>query len=68
MRLLPVIKEDLEQYEEEDYEEPSSSTSGRFSRDYFDDFLLLFYDEVIWHKSTSVVGKMFDGKNSKESF
>ena len=56
MRLLPVIEEDLEQYEEEDYEEPSCTTSGRFSWDDFDDFFLSYYDESIWHKSTSVGG------------
>ena len=68
MRLLPVIEEDLEQYEEEDYEEPSSSTSGRFSRDDVNDFCIPAYDELIWNKSTSVVGQMFGGNNSKESF
>ena len=68
MRILPVIEEDLEQYEEEDYEYPSCSTPGRFSRDDVDDFCLPTYDEFIWQKSTSVVGQMFGGKNSKESF
>ena len=68
MRLLPVTGEDLEQYEEEDYEEPSCSTSSRFVRDDFDDFLLPYYDESIWKKYTSVSGQMFNGRNSKESF
>ena len=68
MRLLPVVEQDLEQYEEEVYEEPSCSTSGRFSRDDVDDLLIPSYDEAIWEKSTSVVGQMFGGKNSKESF
>ena len=45
MSLLPVIKEDLEQYEEEDYEEASYSTSSRFSRNDFDYLLLPYYDE-----------------------
>ena len=67
MRLLPVIGEDLEQYEEEDYEEASYSTSSRFSRDDVDDFLLSYYDEIIWQKSTSVVGQMFNVKNYEES-
>ena len=38
MRLLPMIEEDLEQYEEEGYADTSCSTSGRGSRndaDYF---------------------------------
>ena len=63
-----MIEEDLEQYEEEDYEEPSSSTSSRFNRDDVNDFCIPAYDELIWNKSTSVVGQMFDGNNSKESF
>ena len=42
MRLLPVIEEEIEHYEEEDYEEPSCSTLGIFIRD----------DEVIWKKYT----------------
>ena len=68
MRILLVIKEYLEQYEEEDYEEPSCNTSGRFSRDDAYDLCLPSYDEVIWQKSTSGVGQMFGGNNSKESF
>ena len=46
MRFLPVIEEDLEQYEEEDYEETSCSTSGRFSRDDVDDLFLPDYGEI----------------------
>ena len=68
MRLLRLIEEYLEQYEEEDYEDPSCSTSGRFIRDDVDEFFLPAYDEVIWQKSTSVVGQMFNGKKSKEYF
>ena len=63
-----MIEENLDQYEEEDYEEPSSSTSGSFSRDDVNDFCIPAYDELIWNKSTSVVGQMFSGDNSKESF
>ena len=63
-----MIGEDLEQYEQEDYEQTSCSTSSRFSRDDVDDFLLPSYDESILQKSTSVGGQMFNGKNSKESF
>ena len=48
MRLLPVIEEDLEQYEEEDYEEPSSITSSRFNRDDVNDFCHL--GECFVHK------------------
>ena len=62
-----MIYEELEQYEEEEYGEPSYSTSSRFSRDDVD-FLLQYYNEVICHKYTSVIGQMFSGKNSKESF
>ena len=68
MRLLPVIEENLDQYEEEYYEEPSSSTSGSFSRDDVNDFCIPAYDELIWKRSTSVVGQMFGGNNSKEPF
>ena len=46
MRLLPLIKGDLEQYEEEDYEEHTYSSSGRFIRDDVDNFCLPAYDEV----------------------
>ena len=63
-----MIKEDLEQYEEEDYEYPSCSTSGRFIRDDVDDFFVPSFYEVIWKKYTSVLGQMFGGNNSKESF
>ena len=59
MRLLPVIEEDLEQYEEEDYEEASYSTSSRFSRDDVDDLLLPYYDELKWKKYTCFFGRMF---------
>ena len=68
MRLLLVIEEDLEQYDEEEYEEPSCSTSGRFSRDDVDYLFLPYYDESIWYKYTSFGVEMFNGKNSKESF
>ena len=68
MRLLPTIEEYLRNYEEEDYEDPSCSTSGRFNRDDVDDLCLPFYDEVIWWKYTSGVGQIFGGKNSKVSF
>ena len=54
--------------EEEGYEDPSSRSSSRFIRDDVDDLFLPTYDEVIWHKSIGVVGQMFGGKNSKESF
>ena len=63
-----MIEEEGEQYEEEDFEEPSCNSSGRFTRDDVDDFCLQEYDEVIWHTYTSVVGQMFGGKKSKESF
>ena len=48
MRLLPVIGNDLEQYEEEDYEDTSCSASGRFIRDDVDDFFGPTCYEVIW--------------------
>ena len=63
-----MIKEYLEQYEEEDYEYPLFSTSSRFIRDYVDELFFPAYDEIIWHKSTSVVGQMFGGNISKKSF
>ena len=63
-----MIEEDLEKYEEEYYEYPSFITSGRASRDDVDDLFLPYYDEFICKKYTSVVGQMFGGKNSKESF
>ena len=63
-----MIEEYLEQYEQEDYEDPSCNTSCKFSRDDAGDFFLPYCDESIWHKSTSVGDQMFNGGNSKESF
>ena len=63
-----MIEEDIEQYEEEDYEQPTCITLGRLCRDDIDDVLPPYYDESIWKKYTSVGGQMFNGKNSKESF
>ena len=62
-----MIEEDIEQYEEEDYEDPTCSTSSRLCRDYFDDLLPPYYYESIWKKYTSVGGQVFNGKNSKKS-
>ena len=67
MSLLPMIEEDIEQYEEEYYEEPTCSTSVILCRDYFYDFFPPYYDESIWHKSTSGGGQVLNGKNSKKS-
>ena len=61
-------EEDLEQSEEEGYEEPSCSTSGRGSRNDVDAFRLSAYDQTLWQKSTSIHGQMFNGRNSKEPF
>ena len=63
-----MINEEIKHYDEEDYEEPSCSTSGRFIMDDVDDLFLPSCDESIWHKYTSVGGQIFDGRNSKESF
>ena len=66
MRLLPIIEEDIEQYDEEDCEENTCSTSYILCRD---DFYVLFppyYDESIWQESISVDGQVFNGKNSKK--
>ena len=63
-----MIGEDLEQYEEDGYEDPSCSTSGRCSSNYVDYLWLLAYDESIWNKSTSVNGQILNERNSKESF
>ena len=62
MRLVALV------IEEEGYKEPSCSTSGIFSRVDVDDLFVLAYDEVMWNKFRRLVGQMFDGKNSKESF
>ena len=62
-----MIEKDIEQYEEEDYEEPTCSTSGILCRGDFDYFLPPYYDESIWQESTSVSGQVFNGKNSKKS-
>ena len=42
-----MIGEDLEQYEEEGYGDPSCGTLGRYSRNDVDDFLLQAYDESL---------------------
>ena len=57
-------EEDPEKYEEEDYEDPSCSTSGRGSRNDVDSFSLSAYDQTLWQKSTSIHGQMFNGRNS----
>ena len=67
MRLLPIIEEDIEQYDEEDCEEETCTKSYILCRDYFYDFLPPYYDESIWQESTSVGGQVFNGKNSKTS-
>ena len=63
-----MIKEDLEQYEEADYEDPSCNTSCIFIRYDVDEFFFPTYDEVIGNKSTSIVVQMLCGKKYKESF
>ena len=63
-----MVGKKFEEYEEEGYEEPSCSSSSRFIRDDVYELFRLEYDEFIWQKSTSVVGKMLHGKNFKESF
>ena len=65
MGLLPMIEENNEKYEQEDYEETTCSTSYILCRDDFYDFFPPYYDESIWQKSTSVGGQVFNGKNSK---
>ena len=61
-------EEDLEHSEEEGYEEPSCSASGRGSRNDVDAFRLSAYDQTLWQKSTSIHGQMFNGRNSKKPF
>ena len=67
MNLLPMIEEEIEQYEEYYYEETTYSTSYILCRDDVDDFLPPPYDESIWKKSTSVGGQVFNGKKSEKS-
>ena len=67
MRLLPIIEEDIEQHEEEDYEDTTCNTSYMLCRYDFDDFLPPYYEESIWRESTSVGGQVFNGKKSKTS-
>ena len=43
-----MIEEEIEQYEEEDYEDTTWSTSYISCRDNVDDFLLPTYDESTW--------------------
>ena len=62
-----MIEEDIELYEEENYEEPTCSTSGILCRDDVDYFFPPSYDESIWKKYISVDGQMFNGKNSMKS-
>ena len=62
-----MIEEGIEQYEEEDYEETTCSTSHILFRNYVDYFLPPYYYECIWNKYTSVDGQVFNGKNSKKS-
>ena len=61
-----MLEQDIEKYEEEDYEDTTCSTSYILCRDYFDDFFPPSYDESIWQESTSVSGQVFNGKNSKK--
>ena len=61
-----MIEEDIEQYEEEDYEDTKWSTSYILCRDDVDDFFPVSYDESVWKKSTSNGGQVFNGKNSKK--
>ena len=56
MRFLPMIEEYVEQYEEEDYEDTTCSTSYIVCRDDFDELFPPYYDESIWQESTSVSG------------
>ena len=61
-----MIKEYIEKYEEEYYEDPTSITLGILGRDDFDYLFPPYCDESIWHKSTSGSGQVFNGKNSKK--
>ena len=61
-----MIEEEIEQYEEEDYEETRCSTLVKLHRDDVDGFLTPSYDESIWQRPTSVGGQVFNGKNYKK--
>ena len=61
-----MIEKEIEQYEEEDYEEPRCNTSGRLCMDDIYGFLTPYYDESIWKRPTSVSGQVFNGKNCKK--
>ena len=67
MRLLPIIEEEIDQHEEEDYEDTTCNTSYMLCRYDVDDLLPPYYDESIWKKSTSVGGQVFNGNNSEKS-
>ena len=66
MRLLAIIEEDIEQYDEEYSEEKTCSTSYILCRDDVYDLFPPYYDESIWQESTSADGQVFNGKNSKK--
>ena len=61
-----MIEEDIEQYEEEDFEEPRCNTLGILCRNDVDDLFPPSFDESIWQESTSVGGQVFNGKKSKK--
>ena len=64
--LVPMIEEDIEQYEEEDYEQARCNTLGILCRNYVYVLFTPYYYESIWNIPISVDGQVFNGKNYKK--